>query len=177
MCVCVSTCRVACEGAGACEEYLACFLHTCGVSCMHACFIVLRHAAEVLAHCMHTVYGVSGHENTRHLCCPHLCCPHSLPHTRTACRTHARTRTQYTAYIGPGPIYCVYRLCGPELAQGHRVSRPRGTGSVGDSVGEGTPTTTQPATATTPQTSTKHQLTPPCPCMQMDAGFSWCYAM
>ena len=40
--------------------------------------------------------------------------------------------TQYTAYIGPGPIYCVYRPCGPELAQGHRVSRPRGTGSVGD---------------------------------------------
>jgi len=31
--------------------------------------------------------------------------------------------TQYTAYIGPGPIYCVYRPCGPELAQGHRVSR------------------------------------------------------
>ena len=27
---------------------------------------------------------------------------------------------------------------GPELAPGHRVSRPRGTGSVGDSVGEGT---------------------------------------
>jgi len=26
---------------------------------------------------------------------------------------------------------------GPELAPGHRVSRPRGTGSVGDSVGEG----------------------------------------
>ena len=25
----------------------------------------------------------------------------------------------------------------PELAPGHRVSRPRGTGSVGDSVGEG----------------------------------------
>jgi len=31
----------------------------------------------------------------------------------------------------------VYRPCGPELAQGHRVSRPRGTGSVDDSVGEG----------------------------------------
>ena len=31
----------------------------------------------------------------------------------------------------------VYRPCGPELTQGHRVSRPRGTGSVGDSVGEG----------------------------------------
>ena len=30
----------------------------------------------------------------------------------------------------------VYRPCGPELAQGHRISRPRGTGSVGDSVGE-----------------------------------------
>ena len=28
---------------------------------------------------------------------------------------------------------------GPELAQGHRVSRPRGTGSVGDSVGSGRP--------------------------------------
>jgi len=26
---------------------------------------------------------------------------------------------------------------GPERAAGHRVSRPRGTGSVGDSVGEG----------------------------------------
>ena len=31
----------------------------------------------------------------------------------------------------------VYRVCGPELAPGHRVSRPRGTGSVGDCVGEG----------------------------------------
>jgi hypothetical protein len=31
-----------------------------------------------------------------------------------------------------------YRPCGPELAPGHRVSRPRGTESVGDSVGEGT---------------------------------------
>jgi len=30
----------------------------------------------------------------------------------------------------------VYRPCGPELAQGHRVSRPRGTGSVGNNVGE-----------------------------------------
>ena len=30
-----------------------------------------------------------------------------------------------------------YSPCGPELAAGHRVSRPPGTGSVGDSVGEG----------------------------------------
>ena len=40
------------------------------------------------------------------------------------------------AYIGC--IWAVYRVCGSELAQGHRVSRPGGTGSVGDSVGEGT---------------------------------------
>jgi len=32
---------------------------------------------------------------------------------------------------------CAPRPCAPELAPGHRVSRPRGTGSVGDSVGSG----------------------------------------
>jgi len=38
-----------------------------------------------------------------------------------------------------GCIQAVCRPCGPELAPGHRFSRPRGTGpgSVGDSVGEG----------------------------------------
>ena len=36
-----------------------------------------------------------------------------------------------------GEIGAGYRPCAPELAAGHRVGRPRGTGSVGDSVGEG----------------------------------------
>ena len=39
-----------------------------------------------------------------------------------------------------GSIVCVYAYI--ELAPGHRFRRPRGTGSVGDSVGEGTHTHT-----------------------------------
>ena len=54
----------------------------------------------------------------------------------------AQARAEGSADAGqrgapPGGTSSVYRPCGPELAPGHRVSRPQGTGSVGDSVGEG----------------------------------------
>ena len=39
----------------------------------------------------------------------------------------------YSIYIYIAYIYIYIYVCSP----GHRVSRPRGTGSVGDSVGEG----------------------------------------
>jgi hypothetical protein len=47
--------------------------------------------------------------------------------------TDERLRAQQvSAPISPSSLSCA-----PQLAQGHRASRPRGTGSVGDSVGEG----------------------------------------
>ena len=64
----------------------------------------------------------------RHQCSEHVHSNKRGPRTQTPTptgdtHTHAERDTE---------------RCGPELAPGHRVSRPRGTGSVGDSVGEGT---------------------------------------
>ena len=42
-----------------------------------------------------------------------------------------RMSTLVVDRYAPRLHYRLLTLCGPELAQGHRVSRPRGTGSVG----------------------------------------------
>ena len=50
-----------------------------------------------------------------------------------------------------------FRPYGPELARGHRVSRPRGTGSVGDIVGESAHTHThESALCMSPPALTRH---------------------
>ena len=64
----------------------------------------------------------------------HSTCMHACMHTYTYKHTHTHTHI-HTCVATPT---CIPSKGGPPAsAPGHRVSRPRGTGSVGDSVGEG----------------------------------------
>jgi len=87
----------------------------------------------------HTHSGIRTRSHTHTLAPEHIYTPshaHSRMRTRSHTLAHAlvcpRLDTRVCPRLRHGPL-----TLDAELASGHRVSRPRGTGSVGDSVGEG----------------------------------------